>query len=110
MFPPQLEPRCRSKRAAGFSGKLFFGEAVFPEKPGPRKQEPQGIRRLHGQHPILGGLLKGSDGILVKRPELHPLDRTETCDELIGLADGANGNRLAVQDDLERRPQRRVGN
>ncbi len=39
--------------------------------------------------------------------KFHPLDRGEIGDELVGLADGADGNDLAVQLDLECRPQRR---
>ena len=45
----------------------------------------------------------------MKRFKLHPLNWTEARDEPIGLANRTDRNRVAVQDDLERRPERRVG-
>jgi hypothetical protein len=100
--PKQTIDRCGSIR--------IKADPPFPsEKLGADEQQPESICRLHGHHPILGGILQRSQRILVKRFKLHPLNWTETCYEPIALANRANGNRLAVQDDLERRPQRRVG-
>ena len=45
----------------------------------------------------------------MQRAEFEPLDRTEIGDEAIGLADRSDRYRLAIQADLEDRPQWRVG-
>src|SRR5260221_390662 len=50
-----------------------------------------------------------TDGVVVQRLELDPLDRTEFGDELVGLANGRNRNRFSVQLDLEGGSQRRFG-
>src|SRR5688572_19015403 len=76
---------------------------------GADEQRAQCGGRLHRQHRIFSGALQRTDRIGVQRLELDPFDRAEISDELIGLADGTDRYRLAVQTDLERGPQRRVG-
>ena len=79
------------------------------KKAGAGKQRAQCIGRLHRQHGIFIGTSKRPHGVVMQRSELHPLNRTEPRYESIGLADGRNGNRFAIQFDLECRLQRRLG-
>jgi hypothetical protein len=79
------------------------------KQPGADEQRAQRVGCLHRQHRVPGGALKRTDGIGVQRLELDPFDRTEIGDEPIGLADGRDRHRLAVQIDLENCPQRRAG-
>jgi hypothetical protein len=58
------------------------------EQLGADEQRAQRVGRLHRQHRIAGGALKGADGIGVQRAEFDPLDAAEIGDEAIGLADG----------------------
>src|ERR1700710_2918169 len=39
------------------------------------------VGRRHGQHCIVDGALKRSDGVDMQRPEFHPLDRTDMSQE-----------------------------
>ena len=79
------------------------------KKAGAGKQRAQCVGRLHGQHGIFIGTSKRPHRVVMQRPELHPLNRAEPRYESIGLADGRNRNRLAIQFDLECRLQRRLG-
>jgi hypothetical protein len=101
-----LQPRFDSIETEGQQA----GEAEKSrKKAGAGKQRPQCVGRLHGQHGIFIGTSKRPHGVVMQRSELHPLNRAKPCNKSIGLADGRNGNRLAIQFDLECRLQRRLG-
>src|SRR3954452_16979383 len=73
------------------------------------EQRAYGVGRLHREHGIAGGAFQSGDGVLMQRTEFHPLDRLEVGEELIGLGDSRNRQRVTVQLDLERRTQRGLG-
>src|SRR6185437_5944160 len=101
--------------ASGHAGISFryaschWGHTRSPlQQPGADEQRAQRIGRLHGQHRIAGGALQRTHGIGMQRAKLDPFDRAEIGDEPVGLADGPDRYRPAVQLDLENRPQRGV--
>jgi len=70
-----------------------------------REKRSNRVGRLHDHHPVFGGRFECGLGIVVERLKLHPFDRVESGDEPVGLADRRNHDGLAIQIDLERRPQ-----
>src|SRR4051794_22122586 len=79
------------------------------EQLGADEQHAHGVGRLHDEHGVLGGAFERRNRVFMQRAEFHPLDRFEAGEELIGLADGRDRQRVAVQLDLERRAQRGLG-
>src|SRR5665213_3138295 len=79
------------------------------KKLGAKEQRAQRLGRRYPQYRVVGGILERGYGVVMQRFELHPFDRTEIGDEVIGLPNGRNRDRFTVQFDLERGCQRRFG-
>jgi len=99
----------RQPSVAGTAVAKNYLDRLPLKKPGTNEQRAQCIGRRYPQYGVVGGISKRGYGIVVQRSELHPFDRVEIGDEVIGLANSRNRDRFTVQFDLERGRQRRFG-